>query len=108
MSRDMSRVTAHTVRATTYPAEPEMNDMMGNIKQAAQVANALSGISPALRNIAKITHYGSYGLAAGFLGGMVGASLSEGSLRPMASLSKFGIVGGLLVLSAFTLKGARN
>ena len=106
MSRDMSRVTAHTVRATTYPAEPETSDMMGTIKQAAQVANALGEVSPQLQAAKKYTHYGSYGMATGLMGYMVGSSFSNGSLRPMGSLNKWGIIGGMLVLSFLTRKGA--
>ena len=74
-------VRSHTVKSTTYKL-PESAGMMGTVQQAAQVANALGAVSPQFKAAKKYTHYGSFGIASGFLGYMVGASVSTKAWGP--------------------------
>lgn len=76
--------------------------MMGTVQQAAQVANVLGAVSPQFKAAQKYTHYGSFGIASGFLGYMVGASIGMKSMGPMVRVANYGIVGGLIVLSFLT------
>lgn len=94
-------VRSHTVKSTTYKL-PESAGMMGTVQQAAQVANALGAVSPQFKAAKKYTHYGSFGIASGFLGYMVGASVSAKSMGPMMRISNYGIIGGMVVLSFLT------
>tara|TARA_B100001287_G_scaffold239035_1_gene212772 strand:+ start:10238 stop:10558 length:321 start_codon:yes stop_codon:yes gene_type:complete len=101
MSRDMSKVKAHTVKSSTYKM-PESEGMMGNVHQAAQLANALSGVSPALKKFGKVVHYGSFGVGTGVLGFAVGKALGENRFRALFSLSYLGTAGGMMLLSYLT------
>ena len=75
---------------------------MGTMQQAAQVANALGAVSPQFASAKKYTHYGSFGLATGFLGYMAGAAMTTGSIRPVLRPTNWGIIGGFVVLSFLT------
>ncbi len=76
--------------------------MMGNVHQAAQLANALSGVSPALKKFGKVVHYGSFGVGTGVLGFAVGKALGENRFRALFSLSYLGTAGGMMLLSYLT------
>jgi hypothetical protein len=94
-------VRSHTVKSTTYKL-PESAGMMGTVQQAAQVANALGAVSPQFKAAKSYTHYGSFGIATGYMGYMAGAAMSTQSIRPMLKPTNWGIVGGLIVLSFLT------
>jgi len=99
----MSKVKAHTVKSSTYKM-PESEGMMGNVHQAAQLANALSGVSPALKKVGKVTHYASFGVGTGVLGFAVGKALGDNSFRALFSMSYLGTAGGMMLLSYLTRK----
>jgi len=104
MSRNMANLKSHTVKTTTYKL-PESSGMMGTVQQAAQVANALGAVSPKFAAAQKYTHYGSFGVATGVLGYMVGATFApkDGLMKsPFLRGSNWGIIGGLMLLSFLT------
>ena len=79
--------------------------MMGTVQQAAQVANALGAVSPKFAAAQKYTHYGSFGIATGVLGYMVGATFApKDGLMKSSFLrgSNWGIIGGMMLLSFLT------
>lgn len=76
--------------------------MMGTVQQAAQVANALGAVSPQFKAVKSYTHYGSFGIATGFIGYMAGASMTSKNMAPMLRLSNWGVIGGMVVLSFLT------
>lgn len=83
---------------------PESEGMMGNIHQAAQLANALSGVSPKLKKFQQVTHYASFGAGAGVLGFAVGKALGENRFKAMFNWSYLTTAGGMLALSYLTRK----
>ena len=101
--QNINQYKSHTVKKSTYQLPPEREPgMMGAVNQAAKIAGALGAVSPKLKAAQKYTHYGSFAMASGLGGMLVGKTIESGSVKSLFKLNLWGAIGGLIVLSFLT------
>ena len=96
----MANLKSHTVKTTTYKL-PESSGMMGTVQQAIKWLMRWVLSSLQVRCGSKIHSLRLFGVAAGVLGYMVGATFApKDSLMksPFLERSNWGIIGGMMSL----------